>query len=134
MSWFDTPRMIRAALLDNATVIAAVVDRVHYQQLPQESTLPHVWFSRNSKTEDDMLSDDEGLIIETYSVEIISTTNAEDLVDAVADTLAALEGESGDQFVSLVDVTDADDQYQFQSAGAGDAAYLHALQLTVYIT
>ncbi len=44
--WLQLPTAIRARLLADATVAAAIGERLHYQELPQDSAFPHVWFRR----------------------------------------------------------------------------------------
>lgn len=133
MSWFDLPKALRTALLASPAIAEAVGSRLHYQELPQSSDYPHVWFTRSSRDEENCVDGSPELIVERFSFEIVSDSDAETLVDALVDTLAEFEGDVGDKYVQLVEVEDADDDYLYQSIGEGDPDYLHALRVAVYV-
>lgn len=132
MSWFDLPKELRSQLLAVPAIAAAVGDRVHYQELPQSSQYPHVWFTRSSRDESKCVDGSPELTIERFNFEVVSDADAEAVIDALVETLTAFEGDVGDRYVQLVEVEDADDDYVFQSVGEGEPDYLHALRVAVY--
>lgn len=132
MSWFDVPKGIRERLLADSALTALVDDRIHYQELPQGSVFPHVWFTRTGRQQDNLLDASEEMTVETFSFEIVGDTDCEAIVDRLIELLGQLEGQFGSQDVQLVDISDADDNYVFQSVGEGEPNYLHAIQIEVY--
>ncbi len=132
MSWFDLPKELRSRLLAVPAIADAIDQRLHYQELPQASAYPHVWFTRSSRDETNCIDGSPELIVERFSFEIVSDSDAETLVDALVDTLTEFEGDVGDKYIQLVEVEDADDDYIFQSVGEGEPDYLHALRVAVY--
>lgn len=133
MSWFDVPKELRTALLAEQDITDQVGSRVHYQELPQSSDYPHVWFTRTSRERDRGLSGDAEMTVERFSLEVVSDHDAEIILDSIVSTMEAFEGECGDYFVQLVEVEDADDDYIFQSVGEGEPDYLHAVDIAVYV-
>ena len=132
MSWFSASNLIKNTLAAVPAISSRVANRIHYQVLPQESQLPHIWFTRSSRETDDCLSE-PGLLTERYILEICAITNEEALVDAVVSTLEALEGTVDGRSLQLVEVEDAGDEYLFRSLGDDDADFLFALNVTLYI-
>lgn len=132
MSWFDLPKAIRTALLAVPAIADAVDNRLHYQELPQASQYPHVWFTRSSVDKSNFVDGSEEMTVERFSLEVVSDSDVESLIDALVETLSEFEGEVGDRYVQLVEVEDADDDYIFQSVGEGEPDYLHALRVAVY--
>lgn len=132
MAWFDIPKAIRARLLADETLSPLVLTRVHYQELPQSSDLPHVWFTRNGRQKTDLIDGTEEMTIERFSFEVVSDRDAESVVDALVASLESFEGIVAGRDVQLVEVDDANDDYIFQSVGEGEPDYLHALQVAVY--
>jgi hypothetical protein len=137
MSWFDLPKALRTALLAVPAISDAlgtdVESRLHYQELPQSSAYPHVWFSRSGRDESKFVDGSDEMRVERFSFEVVSDSDAETLVDAIVDTLTVYEGNVGFKYVQLVEVEDADDDYIFQSIGEGEPDYLHALRVAVYV-
>jgi hypothetical protein len=134
MAWNDVARKLREELLGNSTISTAVGNRVHYQILPEGSVYPHIWFTREGTSQEDSLDGDSGLTTVDFTFEVISDTNAEALVDAIVDALKPIEGDiTGGEYISLVDLTDADDGYLFKSAGDDIPAFMHALRVTVFL-
>jgi hypothetical protein len=133
MTWFDLPRMLRAHLLDSTDVTDKVAQRVHYQTIPDKSVLPHVWLTREGQDTEDMLGDEAGMTVERFSLEIVAETQDEELVDAVVAQCLSLTGTVGEHTVELVDIEDVGDDYVFKSVGEGDAGFLHAFQISVYL-
>jgi hypothetical protein len=133
MSWLELPTAMRTRLLSSTTITGAVAQRVHYQELPQDSALPHVWFRRQGRSSDDCMDwDDEGIVEERYAIEVVSDRDAEDLVDDIVSLLRSWRGTIGDRYLQLVEIEDADDDYVFVSVGAAEPDYLHALQVILY--
>lgn len=132
MSWFDLPKTLRTRLTQNATIADEVQGRIHYQELPPESTYPHIWFARSSRDRDRTLDNEEEMVVERFSLEIVSDSDCEEIVDGVVESLEAFEGQYGTRIVQLVEIEDADDDYQFQSIGDDLPDYVHALQIAVY--
>lgn len=133
MSWFDLPKALRTALLASPEVSSMVGSRLHYQELPQSSEYPHIWFARSSRDATNCMDGSPELTVERFSFEIVSDVDAESLVDALVDTLTDFEGNVGDKYVQLIEVEDADDDYIFQSIGESEPDYLHALRVAAYV-
>jgi hypothetical protein len=131
VAWFDIPRAMRELLLTNTELVTAVSNRVHYQELPQASAYPHVWFTRTGRNEDDALEGGH-LVTERFTVEVVGDSDVEGLLDAIFDTLSNWRASVGDKDIQLVDVEDADDDYIFRSVGESEPTYMHALQVVVY--
>jgi hypothetical protein len=131
MAWFDIPKAMRAKLLANTTLQSEVGQRIHYQEIPQASEWPHVWFTRTSRNEDDALEGGH-LVTERFAIEIASNTDSEAIIDAIFAELSEWRGDVSGKDIQLVDVEDADDDYIFRSIGEGEPTFLHALQVVVY--
>lgn len=134
MSWFDLPKAIRERLQADPTLADTIEDRVHYQELPAQSVYPHIWFARTGRNRERLLDDSEEFSIERFALEIVSNADCEEIVDAVVEQIEGFEGNYAGRFVQLVEVEDADDDYQFQSIGEDLPDYVHALQIAVYAT
>lgn len=132
MAWFDIPKAIRARLLADDTLAPLVATRVHYQELPQSSDFPHVWFTRSGRQKDECLDGTEEMTIEQFSFEIVSDEDAEAVIDALVASLESFTGDVEGRDVQLVEINDANDDYIFQSVGESEPDYLHALQVAVY--
>ncbi|MFO0939828.1 MAG: DUF3168 domain-containing protein [Pirellulales bacterium] len=132
MGWFDVPKGIRAMLAADTALAALVKNRIHYQELPQGSELPHIWFTRTGRQQDNLLDASEEMTVETYSFEIVGDSDCEAIVDRLIVLLGQFGGQVGSQDVQLVDISDADDNYVFKSVGEGEPDYLHAIQIEVY--
>ena len=132
--WLQLPAAMRARLLADATVSTAIGERLHYQELPQDSALPHVWFRRQGNSSDQFLDWDEaGLVTDRYVMEICADRDASELVDAIIDSLRGWKNvQIDDRYLQFVEVEDADDDYVFLTSGASEADYLHALQIVCY--
>lgn len=130
MAWSTIPGEIcrRFRMVDDIT--DRVGERIHYQELPQSSTYPHIWFEKTGSESDDML---EGLgpAVERYMVEIIGDEFDTDLVDAVVGTLRNLDGPIGTGVVFVTHIDDADDDYLFKSTES-DKLFMQALRVSVY--
>ncbi len=133
MSYSTVPKLLRMALNNNATIAEKVEGRVHYQQLPQKSSYPHLYIARSSRDTDGMIDGEDGIVIERYVVELVATTFDSDLCDAVQDVLSNLECELEGVTVHLVDMEDVDDNYVFKSADS-DALFLHGFKPAVYFS
>jgi hypothetical protein len=132
MTWFDLPKALRAELLDVPEIVDAIADRLHYQEIPQSSDYPHVWFTRSSRDRNRFVDGSEEMTVERFTFEIASDSDCEELIDALVATLEGFEGDVGGRDVQLVEVEDADDDYVFQSIGEAEPDYLHALDVAVY--
>lgn len=132
MGWFDVPKGIRALLAADTQLTNLVAGRVHYQELPQASEYPHIWFTRTGRNQDNLLDGSEEMTVETYAIEIVGDSDCESIVDRVIQLLGTLDGQVGQADVQFVDITDADDSYVFQSVGEGEPNYLHAIQVEVH--
>jgi hypothetical protein len=130
MAWNTLPLEIRSRLLLVDAIRERVGERVHYQQIPEPSVMPHVWFMRTGVDTDDLLLGD-GPATDRYIVEIVSDVFDTELVDAIVATLKDMDGPLGDGVVFLTFVDDADDDYVFKSAES-DHLFMHALRVSVY--
>lgn len=131
MAWFDIPKAMRARLLANVSLQNALAERIHYQEIPQNSEFPHVWFTRTGRDEDDALEGGH-LVEERFAIEIASNSDVEAIIDAIFEELSSWTGDVSGKDVQLVDVEDADDDYIFRSIGEAEPVFLHALQVVVY--
>ena len=133
MSWFDLPKALRTALLADTAIQSAVGTRLHYQEIPQSSDYPHIWFTRTARTREDCIDGTEESVVDRFTFEVVSDVDAEAVVDALESTLRGFESDNvGGRHVQLVVVEDAEDDYVFRSVGEGEPNYLHALQVAVY--
>ena len=122
----------RIAEID-AGELAKISERIHYQTIPQESTYPHVFITRQGQSYEQTLDGYDSDQTERFIVEIVLETPDDDLITAIRDVLDFRDGLSVDGatiFTSELD--DVDDDYVFQS-GDGDALYLHGFVLTLYL-
>ena len=117
----------------DAGELAKISGRIHYQTIPQESTYPHVFITRQGQSYEQTLDGYDSDQTERFIVEIVLETPDDDLITAIRDVLDFRDGLSVDGatiFTSELD--DVDDDYVFQS-GDGDALYLHGFVLTLYL-
>jgi hypothetical protein len=132
MGWFDVPNGLRSHLLADTALGNLLADRVHYQMLPGNSQYPHVWFARTGRRQDELLSGEEEMTIETYSFEVVGIDNCDAVVERLVELLESFGGQVGARDVQAVDIGDTDDNYIFKSVGEGDADYLYAIQVEIY--
>jgi hypothetical protein len=130
MAWNTLPLEIRGRLLMVDDITDRVGERIHYQELPQSSKYPHIWFER-SGTETDELLDTLGPAVERFTLEIIGDEFDSELIDAVIGTLQNLDGPVGTGTVFVTHIDDADDDYLFKSSES-DKLFMHALRVSVY--
>lgn len=76
---------IRDRLLGDATVVAAVVARIYYGQMPQAASLPAIVFQRVTEERPSAMVSDIGLVAATFQVDCYATD-----LDAMADLRAAV--------------------------------------------
>lgn len=132
MAWFALPKAMRAALVADSQLTALVGDRIHYQELPQTSIFPHVWFTRTSRNRDELLDGSEEMTLERFAFEVVSEGDAEAIIDRLVAVMKGFEGQHDAIDVQLVQIDDGEDDYIFQSVGEGEPDYLHVLQVAVY--
>jgi hypothetical protein len=133
MSYSTIPKLLVLALQENATVEAAVSNRIHYQQLPQKSIYPHIYLARSGREADDLLDGEDGIVVERYVAELVASVFDEDLCNAVQLVLNNLECTYEGVTVHVTDLEDVDDNYVFKSADS-DALFLHGFRIAVYFT
>jgi hypothetical protein len=126
------PDLIIDAIKANATLLAAIGQRVHYQTIPQSSQYPHVYLARTGRDTEDFLDGSDGPTEDSFVLEFVAESFEGNLCSALYDTLSSLEGQLPDgTWIYCTDVLDVDDNYVFKSADS-DALFLHAFQVTVY--
>lgn len=130
MAWTTLPLEIRSRLLLTTDITDRVGERVHYDHLPESSSLPHIWFQRTGVETDDLL-EGQGPAIDRYTVEIVGEVFDTTLIDAVVETIKNMDGPVGSGVVFLTFVDDADDDYVFKSAES-DQLFMHALRVSVH--
>lgn len=129
-----TTSLLPIEIATRLKLVTAITDRVgsrvHYQELPQSSTYPHIWFTRTGVDNEPFLGGETGITDESFSLEIVSDTDESTLLDSVIETLENLDGNVGDGVVFMTQVEDQSDDYFFESDD-GDADYRHALRITI---
>lgn len=126
------PDLLIDAIKANATLLAAIGQRVHYQTIPQSSQYPHVYLARTSRDTEDFLDGSDGPTEDSFVVEFVAEAFDGALCSELYDVLSSLEGQMPDgTWIYCTDVLDTDDNYVFKSADS-DALFLHAFQVTVY--
>lgn len=132
----DLAENLRAFLLDKATITTFVgADGVHQGLVPQDVTLPYIWFKRSARryleTTDAAPGADPDE--ERFDLECISDDldESQDLSQAVCDALNAYRGTFGDTTISGAFVDDQDDDYV--PRGTLGETELHTAALAVQI-
>lgn len=126
------PDLLIDAIRANATLLAALGKRVHYQTIPQSSDYPHVYIARDGRVTEDFLDGSDGPTEDSFVIEFVAEAYNGTLCSELYDSISQLEGQMpGGPWVFCTDVTDVDDNYVFKSADS-DALFLHAFRVTVY--
>lgn len=133
MSYSTIPKLLRMALNDNSVVTEKIAGRIHYQQIPQKSTYPHLYIARSSRDTDGLIDGEDGIVIERHVIELVATAFDSDLCDAVQEVLENLECSLEGVTVHCVELEDVDDNYVFKSADS-DALFLHGFKIAVYFS
>jgi hypothetical protein len=137
MSNHDTiPSLLRAALRSDSVLLQRLGDRIHYQYIPQDSKYPHVYYTVQSRDQEDLIDPGEyGQQIMRFIVEVVQEADAPNYntLTRIEDKLKALEGAKDGIVIWVTDVSDVDDQYEFKSADS-DALFVHGFTVQVYFT
>jgi hypothetical protein len=125
--------MLIALLQADATIAEKIGDRIHYQTIPQNSPLPHLYIARQDEDNSEKLLDgSNGVTEDRYILELVANEFDDDLVTAVkaAINLDGFDYEGLTIFTS--DVSGVSDDYLFRSADS-DALFMNGLVLTIYL-
>jgi uncharacterized protein (DUF952 family) len=128
------PKLIREAIRNDSVLLNLLGTRIHYQTLPQKSIYPHVYYSLQSRDQEDLLDPGEkGLQTNRYVLEVVAEAYNETLITRLQNAIRVIEGTKDGIDIHVVEVADLDDQYEFKSAD-GDALFLHGFTVEVYYT
>lgn len=132
----------RTWLLTNTSLTAKVGDRICQLYVQQPKCLPYVMFRRSGRRDDGMdLDGDSGVDVTTLDVEVCGERGHD--VDAIADLIrdaangfpqATLTGSSrkwNGRTIQFVEVSDANDDYEFMPPAADQIERTVALILEV---
>ena len=109
-----TPEDLRTFIRGTTSITSLVDTRVHYNQLPQESSKPHVWFRITSDTEE-LTMDGVGGIHEAFAdIECVGLTEAtaQAVAAVVKPRLHGYKGTFGNKSAKAMFLSDKDDDYE----------------------
>lgn len=132
MSHATLPDLIRERLKSIPEIHQKIAGRIHYQQIPQSSIYPHIWFARRGSNTDDLM-DSDGILRDRYVVELVTKTFDDQLVTAVIDALQFDGVALPSMTVATSDLDEVDDEYAFESGNGDSALCMHAFVLTLYV-
>ena len=111
----DTATRLRAHILADATIAAIIGTSCHQSHVPQEITLPYVWFGRTGTEDIRTLDASAGLapFSEAFDVEAISDdlSESQTLALAIKSRLNNYRGTFDDSTVKGIFVEDHNDDY-----------------------
>lgn len=121
---------------DSTGVNATISGRMHFNQLPQDSSRPHIWYRTASDRVDLTLDKTGGLHEARYDLECIATSAsvAQSLADAVKSRLHGVQATVGNSKAQGIFVEDADDSYEPQGNGADAGLHVVALDIRAFYT
>ena len=125
---------LRTALSLEFEVNQYIDDRIHYARVPQNRTLPHIWFIRSGENTPLSLDGQGGTHETRFDLECIS----DDLVEAMnvsratKNFLHGYRGVLGDGTVQGIFVEDKDDNYIPKSIGSDEGFHVSALTVTTW--
>jgi hypothetical protein len=130
------PEDIRTCILASTAVSSLVGTRCHYNQLPQASAYPHVWFRIASDTEERTLDGTGGLHEAAADLECVgsSESSAQNVADAVKSRLDGYKGSMGNMTCQAAFLRDKDDDYIPYSNQSDDGAHVVAFTLSLWYT
>jgi hypothetical protein len=128
------PSDIRTFVTASTSISAVVGTRMHYNQLPQPSIYPHLWFQRQSREEELDMGGVGGLAMSRFDIEINSTSPsvAISLADKVRGRLHGYRGAMGATTVQMATVADQDDEYFVKSNDADSGIHTAAISLELW--
>jgi hypothetical protein len=132
MTHASVPKIIIQLLRDNPAIAAAIGDRIHYQAIPQDSPLPHIYFTLQDESTDKCLDGSSGITEARYTFELIAESFDDVLVTSLLDSLEFDGGDFEGLTIFTSDVVTVSDDYQFRSARS-DADFMFGATLTVYL-
>lgn len=124
---------MRAYLLADAAIAAVVGGKCHDNQVPEQSSLPWIWYRRTGREAERLLDGTESIVTTRFAVECAADnpSGAEDLADLVRDRLDGQAGDIGGFTAKGVFVEDADDDYFPESIDDEAGAHVTALIVEV---
>ena len=125
------------AFVTGSTAVNGVVSgRCHYNEVPQVSMRPHIWYQRQSHEYVGALDGDSGVREVRFDVECNSTSVSEayDLADKVKDRLNFHSGSFGNATAQGVFVEDHDDDYIPKNNDADEGVHVAAMSVAIHYT
>ena len=109
---------LRTFIAASTPITAIVGTRIHYNQLPQDSSREHIWYRLSSDTEDRTLDKAGGLHDASFDLECSAETEdeAQDLSDVIKARLDGYQGAAGNASVQAIFMADKDDSYDARLA------------------
>ncbi len=132
MSYATVPDFVRQRLLATSGITDKVGNRVHYQQIPQSSKYPHIWFTRRGSFQEKML-DADGILEDRFVIEVLTPEFDEGFCTALVEALDIDGVQLENMLLATSDLSEMDDDYQFESASGDAALCMHAFVLTIYV-
>jgi hypothetical protein len=132
VSHASVPTLIIERLKANPTLAAKIGDRIHYQAIPQESQLPHIYFTLQDESEESLIDGSDGVTESRYLFELVAESFDDELVSALKESIQFDGFDWNDLTIFLSDISNVSDDYLFRSARS-DADFMHASVLTIYL-
>ena len=132
MSHTSVPLMLVALLKLNPTIADKIGDRIHYQTIPQNSPLPHLYIARQDEENEKLLDGSSSVTEDRYILELVDNEFDDALVTAIKAAIEFDGFDYGDLTIFTSDVSGVADDYMFRSADS-DVLFMHGLVLTIYL-
>lgn len=124
--------MLLALLKADPVIAEKIGDRIHYQTIPQQSPLPHLYITRQDEENEKLLDGSNSITEDRYVLELVDNEFDDALVTAIK---AAIDFDGFDYeglTIFTSDVSGVSDDYMFRSADS-DALFMNGLVLTIYL-
>lgn len=128
------PEDLRTLVLGTTPVSGLVGTRVHYNQVPQPTGKPHIWFRVSSDNEELTMDRVGGLHEAFVDMECVGTSesSAQAVADAVKSRLHGFKGSMGNVTAQGVFVRDKDDDYLPFANQSDEGAHVVAYSVNVW--
>jgi hypothetical protein len=132
MTHASVPTLIIERLKANVTLAAKIGDRIHYQAIPQDSQLPHIYFTRQDEQNESLIDGSAGVTEDRYVFELVAETFDDELVSALIESVQFDGFDWNGLTIFMSDISSVSDDYLFRSAKS-DADFMHGCVLTIYL-
>ena len=107
------PEDLRTFINADAAVAALIVNRTHYNRMPESSVRPNIWFRVTSDTEPLTMDGVGGIHEATADIECagLTETSAQAVADALKPRLHGYKGTMGNISAKAIFLSDKDDDY-----------------------